>query len=191
MKEYELFYLVPSQFTDEEVSGIQKTVAELLKANSATILRDENLGKVSLAYPIKKVTHGTYVIVHFDAEPSVIKELDRRLKLMDEVLRHMLLERAAGAAQKKISLSSYIPPLNEEGRRTLGEEKKEETARSPRKAPSAPTPKPAPAPVASKPEAQIAPPTPSATTAEESKMSMEELDQKLDKILEGDIAENI
>jgi small subunit ribosomal protein S6 len=195
MKEYELFYLVPSQFTDDEVTEIQKTVADLLKANEATILRDENLGKVTLAYPIKKVTHGTYVIVHFDAEPTVIKELDRKLKLTEEVLRHMLLERAEGALEKQIDLSSYVPPLNEEGRRTMGEEKKEESSRAPRTPAPKPTAAPTPvAPVAEAPveePAKIAPPTPSATTADETKMTMEELDQKLDKILEGDIADNI
>ncbi|NQV89036.1 MAG: 30S ribosomal protein S6 [Parcubacteria group bacterium] len=201
MKEYELFYLVPSQFTDDEVTGIQKIVADLLKANEATILRDENLGKVTLAYPIKRVTHGTYVIVHFDAEPSVIKELDRKLKLTDEVLRHMLLARAAGAVEKKIDLSSYVAPLNEEGRRTMGEEEKEEAPRAPRAPHSAPAAPVAPAtPTEPKEPAveapveevvKIAPPTPSATTAEETKMTMEELDQKLDKILDGDIADNI
>ncbi len=210
MNEYELFYLVPSQFTDDEVTGIQKIVADLLKANEATILRDENLGKVTLAYPIKKVTHGTYVIVHFDADPSVIKVLDRKLRLTDEVLRHMLLARAAGAVEKKINLSSYVAPLNEEGRRTMGEEEKEESPRAPRAprsapaapavpaapvvpaAPAAPTESEEPAVEAPAEEViKIAPPTPSATTTEETKMTMEELDQKLDKILDGDIADNI
>ncbi len=185
-----MLYIVPSQFTEEEITGIQKIVDDLLAANSATIIRQDNLGKIKLAYPIKKIQYGTYINVYFDAEASVIKELDRKLKLTDEVLRHMIIDRPIGAMEKKVELTSFVAPLNEEGQRAKeGEEGgSEDRPRTPRPAhASAPAPAPAPQPAVE----AIAPPAPSATSGEESKMSIEELDQKLDKILEGDIAENI
>lgn len=168
MKEYELLYIVPSQYTDEEIGGIQSTIATLVEGFEGKVLRNENLGKIKLAYPIKKVNHGTYILVHFNVEGAKMAELDRKLRLTDEVLRHMITERKADALEKKFEISAYVAPLSEEGRTER---------KSDKRAPKA-------AAAEAKP-ATIAPPTPA--DAEESKMSMEELDQKLDKILDGEI----
>lgn len=172
MKEYELLYIVPAQFTDTEIVNVQVKIAKILTDAGAKVLRDENLGKIRLAYPIKTIRHGSYVLVHFDTDAGLIAELNRKLGLTDEVLRHMILERQTGALEKKYELSSYVAPLSEEARqdRDSGHH-----AHKPpqRRAPVVTLPLPTPVAV---------PVTP---------MSMEELDKKLDKILEGDIADNI
>jgi small subunit ribosomal protein S6 len=174
MKQYELFYIVPTVYTDVEITAIQAEIVKLLESLGATILRHENLGKIRLAYPIKSQHHGSYVLVHFDAEPSILSELNRKIGLTDSILRHMLLERAPGALEKKFELISYVAPLTEEA--------KKERESAPRRPPAKPSF-----------HKEIAPQV-AATVAvarEVAPMSMEELDQKLDKILEGDIAENI
>ena len=170
MKGYELLSIVGTQYTDEEVGGIQELISKLLEDAKAKILRNENLGKIRFAYPIKKIRHGSYVLVHFDATPSVIQDLNRRLGLMEEVLRHTLLARAPGAVEKAFELSSYVAPLSEES-------KQEKEVKRP------------PVKVTKKSASESSSELP--VSAEESAMSMEELDQKLDQILEGDIAENI
>lgn len=172
MKEYELLYIVPALYTDVEIGKIQEKIHQLLEAAGAKVLRDENLGKVRLAYPIKTQRHGSYVLVHFNVEPSALQDLNRRLTLSEEILRHTLLARANGALEKKFELSSYVAPLSEEARAERGGSSR----RSAR-------------PAIRKPVSQIAPPTP--MVASRPAMSMEELDEKLDKILEGDIADNI
>lgn len=174
MNQYELLYIVPTLYTDPEIAGIQAEIVKLLENFSAKILRHENLGKIRLAYPIKSQHHGSYVLVHFDAEPSQISELNRKLGLTDSILRHTLLERAPGALAKKFELTSYVAPLTEEA--------KKERESTPRRVPAKPSVHREFAPQASAAVAQprdVAP------------MSMEELDKKLDKILEGDVAENI
>ncbi|MFA4845664.1 MAG: 30S ribosomal protein S6 [Patescibacteria group bacterium] len=174
MNQYELFYIVPTIYTDLEIADIQAEIVKLLESLSAKILRHENLGKIRLAYPIKSQHHGSYVLVHFDAEPSALSELNRKLGLTDSILRHTLLARAEGALEKKFEIMSYVAPLTEEAK------KERETA--PRRPPAKPSfhKETAPQVVASVPAVrEVAP------------MSMEELDKKLDKILEGDIAENI
>ncbi len=171
MKEYELLYIIPAQYTDVEIGKIQEKIQKLLEDAGAKVFRNENLGKIRLAYPIKTQRHGSYILVHFNAEASVIQDLNRRLTLAEEILRHTLLVRAKGALEKKFTLLSYVAPLSEEAR----------TDREP-------LPRRSPRPMR-KPVAQLAPPVP--VVAQSSSMSMEELDQKLNKILEGDIAENI
>lgn len=173
MKGYELLYIVGTQFTDQEIEGIGSTISQMLETAGAKVLKIQNLGKIRLAYPIKKMRHGSYILAYFDADPSAIADVNRRLALTDEILRHTILERPAGALERTFELSSYVAPLSEEAR-TEKETKRPSTKSAPKKRVESAT---------------IAPPTPA--SAEESKMSMEELDEKLDKILDGDIAQNI
>jgi small subunit ribosomal protein S6 len=168
MKKYELLYIIPTQYTDTEVEEIMVKMSTLVEGEGAKVSRNENLGKIKLAYPINKVRHGTYILAHFEAEPSIISELDRRLKLAEEVLRHQILIMPAGAEDREYEISSYVAPLSEEARAQK----------------SAPKAKPA--------EKKLAPPTPATEeeAKEATKMSMAELDKKLDEILESE-KENI
>lgn len=178
MQQYELLYIVPTQFTDDEIPEIEKKVGALVEKVGGKVVSSTNLGKIRMAYTIKKIRHGSYILAYFDAEGEAIAELDRQLRLTDEVLRHTILDRPENADPTKFELTSYVAPLTEEAKKAAPSKKKPRVER-----PKAAAPATAPA--------EIAPPAPSATSSEESKMSMEELDQKLDKILEGDIAENI
>ncbi len=172
MKGYELLYIVGSQFTDQEIGEITGKINALLEEAGAKVLKGENIGKIKLAYPVKKIRHGSYILTYFDAEPSTVSDLNRRLALREEVLRHTLLERPSGALERTFALTSYVAPLSEEAK------VERETRR--------PLPRMAPKKVF---ERSI--PLPKPVLAGESSMSMEELDKKLDKILEGDVAENI
>lgn len=167
MNKYELLYIVGTQYTDAEVAGIQAKVAGLLEKAGAKILRDEVVGKIRLAYIIKKVRHGSYVLVHFDADPSAIAPFNRQMELMDEVLRHTLLTREPGAETKKFELTAYVPPLTDEGKRV---ESKPALVRE----------------KVARPEVAAAP-----IDRVEANMSIEELDKKLDEILEDDLSEKV
>lgn len=179
MNEYELLYIVPTQYTDDEVKGVQKNVQGFIEKYGGKVVSEKNLGKIRLAYPIKKVSHGTYVLSYFDCDPLTVKDLDRELTLHDEVLRHTIITRPAGALESNFEISSYVAPLSEEAKLQR------------REAPRSGTTKQASASVAPEmiePSADLAPVAPSATSAEEVNMSMEELDKKIDEILDVEVA---
>ena len=46
-----------------------------------------------LAYPIQKKTEGYYVVIEFKAQPTLPAELDRRLKISDNVIRHIIINK--------------------------------------------------------------------------------------------------
>ena len=169
MKMYELMYIIPSRYTDAEVEGVAKTVSGMVEKAGGTIVKTTMLGKLKLAYPIKGIRHGTYALTYFNAEPAIIAELDRALGLADEVLRHTMLVAKAGAENKKVELNAYVAPLSEEGRDTRDERR-----------PSAPAPVRAAAPA---PAAAVRPAEPA--------MSIEELDKKLDEILDADVTKGV
>ncbi len=171
MNKYELLYIVSSQYTDGEIAKIQEQVNAEVMAVGGTIVSSHNLGKIKLAYPIKKQWHGSYILTYFDVEPSAIAELERKLTLTDEVLRHTLMTRKSDVSKTAFELTSYVAPLSEEARRERHKDHSEEGVRGAprRKAEELPSP------------------TPSSTSSEEKKMSIEELDKKLDEMLDVDI----
>ncbi len=174
MNKYELLYIVGTQYTETEVGEIQTRVAGMLEKVGAKILRNEMVGKIRLAYPIKKARHGSYVLVHFDADPAVIAAFNRQMELNDEVLRHTLLLREPGAETKKFELFAYVPPLTEEGKRVENKPAlvREKVAR--------------PVTESIVTETEALP-----VDRYEANMSMEELDKKLDEILEDDLSEKV
>lgn len=173
MNKYELLYIVGTQYTDAEVAEIQTKVAGMLEKVGAKIISNEVIGKIRLAYIIKKARHGSYVLVYFDAEPSVVAAFNRQMELMEEVLRHTLLIREPGAEARKFELTAYVPPLSEEGKRV---ESKPALVREK---------------VARPETAEAAPVTAQPIDRAEANMSIEELDKKLDEILEDDLSEKV
>ncbi|MBI4713670.1 30S ribosomal protein S6 [Candidatus Uhrbacteria bacterium] len=180
MNQYELLFIISSQYTDAEIEKIKAQVSAEIETVGGTIVKTENLGKIHLAYPIKKQNHGTYILVYFDVESSVLGPLIRKLSLTDEVLRHTTSLRPKDAEKRVFELTSYVAPLSEEARKEHFTPQNATGARPPRRR------------IEKVAEiVQVAPTVLSQTSPEESKMSMEELDKKLDEILKADITDNI
>lgn len=119
-------YIVPSKFSDSEVDGAVKTVSGLFEKHGAKVEKTENLGKIKLAYPIKKVGYGTYLLAFIDVAGENVLAIDQELRLADEVLRHMIVKREKGIPSETFTISSYTAPITSEGKRAKkGEEKKE------------------------------------------------------------------
>lgn len=106
MQRYELLYIIPATLTDEDVGTAETAVKAVLEKNGATIESVTRLGKFRLAYPIKKVRHGHYVLVYFTCERSVVSKIDMTLRITPEVLRHLTL-RADEAGAEKFDLVQF------------------------------------------------------------------------------------
>lgn len=106
MQRYELLYIIPATLTDEDVGTAENAVKAVLEKNGATIESVNRLGKFRLAYPIKKVRHGHYVLVYFTCERSVVSKIDQTLRITPEVLRHLTL-RADEAGGEKFDLVQF------------------------------------------------------------------------------------
>lgn len=108
MKNYELLYIIPNQFTDGEAKKIQEKVDALLAKRGAVLGFQESLGKKKLAYPIDKVQHGYYVVTEFELENGMeIAAITNELRLDKQILRaqviakHKITEQEI-ARQKKL-----------------------------------------------------------------------------------------
>ena len=91
MNKYEVMYIVKS--ADEEVvNSVVEKVENLITKNGGNVEKVDRWGKRRLAYEVKKQNEGYYVLVNFEAQPTVITEIDRVTKITDEILKHMIVK---------------------------------------------------------------------------------------------------
>jgi small subunit ribosomal protein S6 len=91
VREYETVFIIDPSCDESQVEQEINTVKEIIAAADGKVLEAESWGKRRLAYDIKKKKEGTYAFVSFSGEPSVLQELNRRLKLNELILRHLVV----------------------------------------------------------------------------------------------------
>jgi small subunit ribosomal protein S6 len=89
LRPYEILVIVDPRPTDEDVAALLTQLGEQLKGLGADVTKVENWGKRRLAYDIRKQREGTYAVFDVSAEPSMVKEFERLLKLNENALRFL------------------------------------------------------------------------------------------------------
>lgn len=92
MRHYEVLFILKPTLSEEEVNAKLDFVKELLNKYKAEIESVVPMGTRKLAYTIKKYQRGTYFVIYFKAEPSFIKELERVLKITEEIIRFLIVK---------------------------------------------------------------------------------------------------
>lgn len=99
--DYEVTYILRPQLEEAEVDERANAVADLVKNNGGEIVTLEKLGKKRLAYEIADLREGIYVVMGFRSEAATAKELERQLRLREDVVRALMVrldKRALAAA---------------------------------------------------------------------------------------------
>ncbi len=92
MNKYELMFIIDPVLDDEKKDAVIETVKGIIAA-SGEVAATDVWGLKKLAYPIEKKTEGYYVVMQFAATPDLPKELDRRLRISDNVMRHIIVSK--------------------------------------------------------------------------------------------------
>ena len=92
MTNYEVLFIIDPALEDEKKEATVEAVKEIISAEGE-VGNVDVWGMRKLAYPIQKKSEGYYVVIEFKAEPTLPKELDRRLKISDNVMRHLTPDR--------------------------------------------------------------------------------------------------
>jgi small subunit ribosomal protein S6 len=87
LRPYEILVAIDSRPTDEEVAASLTTLEQNLRNLGAEVTRVENWGKRRLAHDIRKQREATYAVFEASAEPAMVKEFERQLRLNEAVLR--------------------------------------------------------------------------------------------------------
>ncbi len=91
MKEYEAMAILDANMEDEKIEAAVTKIEGIIAKNGGKVEKTDRWGKRKLAYPIKKQTMGYYALFHFQGPEESIKEMDRVLRISDEVVRHMFV----------------------------------------------------------------------------------------------------
>ena len=89
MRNYESLYIIHPDVVGDELTAKVEKFQTVLTDQAAEIHKLDNWGVRKLAYPIRKVERGNYVQTLFCAEPQVIAEFERRLRLDEKILRFL------------------------------------------------------------------------------------------------------
>lgn len=199
MNHYELLCILSGKMTEVEMGECEKSIETMLKNAASELHYTHRLDRKKLAFPIDHHAYGYYLLAMFDAEPQTVSRIERELALMNDVLRHSV-------TQKK----SITPPPVEERKQSsfdalpsIAEMPADIPVQQPIQAPQEPVaviaqvaptplevlppektevPDTTIAPTAQTPEETVQPPK-----KKQEKLSYEELDKRLDEIINNDI----
>ena len=90
-RQYELVYILPPDTTEAQVTELHEQLAAVVSRMNGQFEKTENWGRRRLAYEIGHQKEGVYVLEVINGSGELMKELDRRLKVIDQVIRHMIV----------------------------------------------------------------------------------------------------
>lgn len=95
MRKYEVMYIIRPDVEQEVVEATVEKFNAIITNGGGEITKHDVLGKKRLAYEIKKFRDGYYVLTQFTADSAVVNELDRVMKITDEIIRHLVVRDVA------------------------------------------------------------------------------------------------
>jgi len=116
MRLYDIVVLVSPDLSEEDAGKLAGDYKKILTDGGAEIVKDEPWGRRRLAFPILRKREAFYYYFQASAEPPIVAEVERRMKLSDQVLRHLAvradeeLKRAAKSAEKMRIKAARRPP---------------------------------------------------------------------------------
>jgi len=91
IKDYESMVIIDAMISDEAIDAEILSIEKKIEAHSGAIKRCDKWGKRKLAYPIRKQTHGFYVIFYYKADSNIVTDLERGFNINSNILRFLTL----------------------------------------------------------------------------------------------------
>ncbi|HHX14129.1 MAG TPA: 30S ribosomal protein S6 [Clostridiales bacterium] len=91
MSKYEVMFIVDADLEEDQKEGAVNFVKDVITGAAGEVEKVDIWGMRKLAYPIQKKNEGFYTVMEFTGPPDLPKELDRRLKISDNIVRHIIV----------------------------------------------------------------------------------------------------
>ena len=109
LREYECMFILPAEADEAMVGTAVGRIEKIVTPGGGAIANIDRWGRKRFAYEIAHQNEGYYVVVRFTAAPSTQAEIDRTLKLADEVIRHKVLVLPDKAPAKASDTAKAVP----------------------------------------------------------------------------------
>lgn len=93
MKNYEVLFVIDPALEDDKKDAAVQRISDIISSEGGEVSDVDVWGLRKLAYPIQKKSEGYYVVMQFKAEPTLPLELDRRIKISDDYIRHIIVSK--------------------------------------------------------------------------------------------------
>ena len=93
MTNYEIMFIVKSTLDEAAQKSVVKDIQNLITDNKGKVIEFKEMGRKKLAYPIEKEVSGFYYLMYAEANAEIIKEFDRKLRINENILRHLTLKK--------------------------------------------------------------------------------------------------
>ena len=90
-RDYELVYIISPESSEQEIADLHTQIEQIVQRFNGTIDKTENWGRRKLAYEIGHHREGNYVVETISGSGELMKEIDRRLRVTDQVIRHLVV----------------------------------------------------------------------------------------------------
>ena len=95
MSKYELCVVLNAKIEDEERAGVLEKIKGLITRFGGSITNVDEWGKKKLAYEVQKMKEGYYYFIQFDAETDAPREIENRIRIMENVMRFLVVKQDA------------------------------------------------------------------------------------------------
>jgi small subunit ribosomal protein S6 len=82
-------FIVDPKAADDDITRLSENLQQVIADQGGTVTKNENMGRRQLAYPIGRVNEGHYILFEVDGSGHEIAELERRMRVNDQVIRYM------------------------------------------------------------------------------------------------------
>ena len=93
MTKYEIMFIVKATVDETSLNNLTKEVQKLITDAKSKVIEFKDMGRKKLAYPINKEVSGFYYLMNVDATHEAIQEFDRKLRINENILRHLILKK--------------------------------------------------------------------------------------------------
>ncbi len=91
MTKYEIMFIVKATMEEDKIKAVSDELQKLINKKPSKVIEFKEMGRKKLAYPINKEVSGNYYVMTVTASTDVIKEFDRKVRINENVIRHLIL----------------------------------------------------------------------------------------------------
>jgi small subunit ribosomal protein S6 len=115
MRRYELMLLLRPDLEEDKLQSAVEKVTRAIVNGGGSLSKVSPWGKRRLAYDIQNFRDASYFLIHFDIEPSAVREIERGMLISEEILRHLvtLLEERPGSSDELADAATDMPEQGE------------------------------------------------------------------------------
>lgn len=93
MNKYEMLYIISAKQTEEQREALIAKVQKMVEDKQGKVESIDKWGMKKLAYPIQFQNEGYYVLMNFEANPLVIRDLEKALNIVEPIVRKMIVSK--------------------------------------------------------------------------------------------------